>query len=60
MRDEKKRGVKEAGWGRLVAGPIVSDEIGTTSFKPHDLILGCKGLDSFSHSGGPTEVFFSD
>jgi len=38
----------------------MSDEIGTTRFKPHDLILCCKVFDSFSHGSGPTEAFFSD
>ena len=58
MKDEERGGEKQ---GRLIAGsPILSNEIWSTSFKPHDMILCRKGLDSFSHSGGPTEAFFSD
>jgi len=38
----------------------MSHEIGTTRFKPHDLILCRKVFDPFSHGSGTTEAFFSD
>jgi len=56
-----RKGGEGENQGRLIAGsPIMSDEIGTTRFKPHDLILCRKVFDSFSHGSGPTEAFFSD
>ena len=47
--------------GGLVARtPIISDNIGSTSFSDLTRILACKGFDSFSHSRRSTEAFFSD
>ena len=47
--------------GGLVAGsPIISDNIGSTSFGDLARVLACKGFDSFSHSRGSAEAFFSD
>ena len=47
--------------GGLVAGsPIISDNIGGTSFGDSTRVFARKVFDSFSHSGGSAEAFFSN
>jgi len=47
--------------GRLVTdSPIISDNIGGTSFGDLARVLACKVFDSFSHSGRSAEAFFSN
>ena len=59
MKDEKKvRGREEV--GLVVGSPIISDNIGSTSFGDLARVLACKVFDSFSHSRGSAEAFFSD